>query len=297
MSVSTRVAVVTGSNKGIGLQTVKELCRKFDGAVFLTSRDENRGKAAVEECNKLGLKPLYHQLDVEDESSVLRLRDHLKDTYGGLDVLVNNGAILLPFRDGSTPELFAEHALKTISTNYFGLSRVCNILFPLLRPHARVVNLTSMLGHLSRIDGKDEAAAKLRAKLSSDDLTQEELDNLMQNFVDSAKRGDHVKYGWPEMSHYTTYNVSKVGVSALSRIQHRQFSSDSRPDIIVNHVHPGWVDTDMSEHLGPLTVEQGAVAPTWCALLPPNVEGPKGCYVWCDKTIVDWVNGPMPAPL
>ncbi len=108
----------------------------------------------------------------------------MKETYGGLDVLVNNGAILLPFRDGSTPELFAEHAQKTISTNYFGLSRVCTLLFPLLRPHARVVNLTSMLGHLSRIDGKDDAAANLRAKLASEDLIKEELDNLMQNFVE-----------------------------------------------------------------------------------------------------------------
>lgn len=86
---------------------------------------------------------------------------------------------------------------------------------------------------------------------------------LFCNFVlhfqkpSSAKRGDHVNYGWPDMSHYTTYNVSKVGVSALSRIQQRHFDADPRPDIIVNHVHPGWVDTDMSEHLGPLTVEQG----------------------------------------
>lgn len=39
----------------------------------------------------------------------------------------------------------------------------------------------------------------------------------------------------------------------------------------------------------------GAVAPTWAALLPPNVEVPKGAYIWCDKQIVDWVNGPMPA--
>lgn len=174
---------MTGSNKGIGLQTVKELCQKFEGVVYLTSRDEQRGKAALEECRKLGLRPQYHQLDVEDESSILRLRDHLRDTYGGLDVLVNNAAILLPFRNGN-PQMFAEHAEATIKTNFFGLYQVCQILFPILRPHARVVNLTSMLGHLSQINGTDAAAAELRAKLASPDLTYDELTSLMQNFVE-----------------------------------------------------------------------------------------------------------------
>ncbi len=39
----------------------------------------------------------------------------------------------------------------------------------------------------------------------------------------------------------------------------------------------------------------GAIAPSWLALLPPNVEKPKGGYIWFDKTIVDWVNGPVPS--
>jgi len=58
---------------------------------------------------------------------------------------------------------------------------------------------------------------------------------------------------------YTTYKMSKVGVSALSRIQQRYFDSDtSRPGIFVNAVHPGWVQTNMSEYTGPFTVERGA---------------------------------------
>ena len=46
------VTVVTGSNKGIGLGNVRALCKKFDGDVFLTSRDEGRGRAAVEDLEK-----------------------------------------------------------------------------------------------------------------------------------------------------------------------------------------------------------------------------------------------------
>ena len=50
---SSKVAVVTGSNKGIGFAIVKKLCQKFDGVVYLTSRDEGRGKAAVAELEKV----------------------------------------------------------------------------------------------------------------------------------------------------------------------------------------------------------------------------------------------------
>lgn len=106
------------------------------------------------------------------------------NSYGGLDVLVNNAAILIPFRDGNTDEDFAEHARITMQTNFFDTHRLCNILFPILRPHARVVNLASMLGHLTQITGQDPVAAQLRARLSSDDLTYEELHKIMQNFVE-----------------------------------------------------------------------------------------------------------------
>lgn len=175
---------VTGSNQGIGLAIVKELCSKFDGSVYLTSRNEERGHAAVEELKKLGLEPKYHQLDINDESSVTKLRDYLVKTYGGLDVLVNNAAILFPFKEGSSAELFAEHAHSTMQTNFFDTHRLCNILFPILRPHARVVNLSSMLGHLTQISSQDSVAVELRAKLSSPDLTYEELHSLMQDFVE-----------------------------------------------------------------------------------------------------------------
>lgn len=175
---------VTGSNQGIGFATVKALCSDFEGSVYLTSRNEERGLAAVEELKKIGLQPKYHQLDINDESSVLRLRDYLKDTYGGLDVLMNNAAILLPFKEGMSDDIFAEHACTVMQTNYFDTQRACKILFPILKPHARVVNLSSMLGHLTHIPGEDSVAVNLRAKLASPDLTYEELDSLMHNFVE-----------------------------------------------------------------------------------------------------------------
>ncbi|KAI9562230.1 hypothetical protein GHT06_013195 [Daphnia sinensis] len=287
MSAGKKVAVVTGSNKGIGFAIVKELCQKFDGDVYLTSRDEGRGGAAVEELGKLGFHPQYHQLDIDDEASALRFRDHLQSKYGGLDVLVNNAAIAFK---NAAPEPFSQQATETLKTNFFSTLRFCNIMFPILRPHARVVNVSSSAGHLLKISGENSVAIDLRKKLSSSELTTKELTEMIEGFVKAAQTGDHLKFGWPN----SAYATSKIGISALTRIQQRAFDNDSRPDIIVNSVHPGYVDTDMTSHKGPLTIEQGAVAPTWLALLPPNVDGPKGGYVWYDKQIVDWVNGPTP---
>ena len=91
---SKRVAVVTGSNKGIGLAIVRSLCKKFDGDVVLTSRDEGRGNEAVAELKeKEGLNPVYHQLDITSRDSIEGLVTFIRDKYGGLDILINNAGI------------------------------------------------------------------------------------------------------------------------------------------------------------------------------------------------------------
>ena len=107
----------------------------------------------------------------------------------------------------------------------------------------------------------------------------------------AAKEGVHFEQGWPN----SAYATSKVLLSAVTPIQQRGFDKQ-RPGqyIVVNSVHPGYVDTDMTSHKGPLTIDEGAVAPVWAALLPPNVESPRGGYIWRDTTVVDWVNGPLP---
>lgn len=274
--MSSRVAVVTGGNKGIGFCIVKFLCQQFDGDVFLTARDETRGKAAVSELNKMQLHPKFHQLDIDDLQSIKRFRDFLKSSYGGLDVLVNNAGIA--YKASSTAP-FSEQAEVTVKTNFFGTLDVCKELFPLLRPHARVVNLSSMCGMLKRIPGKE-----IKERLRRPDITLEELCGLMNEFVGAAKEGKNEEKGWGR----SAYNVSKVGITVLSFIQQREFDADPREDLIVNAVHPGYVDTDMTSHKGPLTPDQGADAPTYLAMLPPNVKSPKGEFVWNDRTVTPW---------
>lgn len=271
----TRVAVVTGGNKGIGYAIVRGLCKQFDGIVYLTARDVTRGQDAVKELEKEGLKPKFHQLDVTDENSISSFRDYLQKTHEGLDILVNNAAIA--FKVAAT-EPFAVQAKETLKVNYFSLRKVCDILYPLLKPHARVVHVSSSAGRLSLIPSES-----LKKRLSDPNLTEEELDNLMRDFVKAAEAGNHLEKGWAN----STYVVSKVGVSALARIHQAMFNSDSREDLVVNSVHPGYVDTDMSSHKGNLKPDEGAVAPIYAALLPENTDI-KGKYIWFDKSLVEW---------
>ena len=100
--------------------------------MYLTSRDEVRGRAAVEQLKKLGLNPQFHQLDIDDEASIIRLRNYLKENYGGLDVLVNNAAIFLELH--SSDIHLGVLATKTLRTNFFNTLTVCNIHFPYWGP-------------------------------------------------------------------------------------------------------------------------------------------------------------------
>ncbi|KAL3288570.1 hypothetical protein HHI36_003009 [Cryptolaemus montrouzieri] len=111
----------------------------------------------------------------------------------------------------------------------------------------------------------------------------------MNKFVSDAKAGKHQEEGWGN----SAYLVSKVGCSALSFIQQREFDNE-KPfrNISVNAVHPGYVDTDLTSHKGPLTIEEGAVAPLYLAL---EDHGLKGKYIWCDKQEVDWYGPGTPS--
>ncbi|KAH9513993.1 Carbonyl reductase [NADPH] 3 [Bulinus truncatus] len=273
--MAKRVALVTGSNKGVGFAIVRSLCQKFDGDVLLTARDETRGRTAVKRLEGEGLHPMFHQLDINDHCSLLRLRDFIQQQYGGLDILVNNAGIV--FNDDYVP--FAIQAEETTRTNFFSTLDACNVLFPLLRPHARVVNVSSMSSQV----GLARCSEALRAKFTDPNITMEELTDLIKKFVDLAKENQHTEAGYCGSSYF----MSKIGVTVMSMIQQRELDRSRADDVIVNACCPGYVDTDLNSHQGTLTVDEGAVTPVYCALLPPNVESPRGKFIR-EKKIADW---------
>ncbi len=79
----------------------------------------------------------------------------------------------------------------------------------------------------------------------------------MNNYIRSQGHDEESIENFITTARFSAYEVSKVGLSALTRIQQRQFDQDSRPDLIVNSVHPGLVDTDMIKHIGGVPIEQG----------------------------------------
>merc|ERR1711910_130437 len=121
--VTMPVAIVTGANKGIGFGIVRGLCKKFEGDVYLTARDETRGLAAVDELKKEGLNPKFHLLDLGNEQTIVKLRDFMKETYGGIDVLVNNAG--MAFKNFFDPLCsFLLLVILNLSLNCFQFKRI-----------------------------------------------------------------------------------------------------------------------------------------------------------------------------
>ncbi|KAK2522037.1 carbonyl reductase [NADPH] 1 [Columba livia] len=274
---NTPVAVVTGSNKGIGFAIVRALCKQFPGDVYVTARDTGRGQEAVAKLQEEGLHALFHQLDIDDLQSIRALRDFLKEKYGGLNVLVNNAGIAFKVKD-TTP--FAVQAEVTLKTNFFGTRNVCNELLPLVKPYGRVVNVSSMVIN-SALKG---CSQELQQKFRSDTITEDELVKLMTKFVEDTKKNVHEKEGWPN----TAYGVSKIGVTVLSKIQAQMLNEKRKGDhILLNSCCPGWVRTDMAGPNAPKTPDEGAETPVYLALLPSDADGPHGQHL-SDKTVQTW---------
>lgn len=272
--MGTNVAVVTGSNKGIGFEIVKGLCQKFVGVVYLTARNEERGILAVKKLEKMGLKPLFHILDVTCEKSVQEFATHISKHHAGINVLVNNAGIL----DFDKSVSSYEDAKKLIDTNFMSLLTITKILYPLLTNNARVINISSDWGLLSNIRQQIWLDT-----LNKDDLTVEDILHFVDDFLQAAKNGkcSFVSFAGP----YGDYKVSKVAMSALTFVQQRQFTEQGK-DISTNCVHPGFIKTDMTKGLGDFTPERGAKAPLYLALDAP--QSLKGAFIWHDCHQVNW---------
>uniref|UniRef100_A0A3P9DQM0 carbonyl reductase (NADPH) n=1 Tax=Maylandia zebra TaxID=106582 RepID=A0A3P9DQM0_9CICH len=263
--MSTKVAVVTGSNKGIGLAIVRALCKQFNGDVYVTSRDVGRGEEA------------FHQLDINDLNSIKNAAAYFKGKYDGVDILINNAGTAFKASD-TTP--FGVQAEVTLRTNFFATRDVLTHFLPLVKAGGRVVNVSSMLS----ASGLKQCSPELQQRFHSEDITEDELVALMQRFVDEAKKGEHKQGGWPDMS----YAVSKIGVTVLSMIHARHLSKERPKDgILINACCPGWVRTEIAAPGAPKSPDEGAITPVYLALLAPGATEPHGKYV-SDKEVQPW---------
>ncbi|KAL9430133.1 hypothetical protein AB3S75_025505 [Citrus x aurantiifolia] len=275
-----RHAVVTGANKGIGYEIVRQLAS--NGVItVLTARDEKGGLEAVEKLKQSGFdNVIFHQLDVADPAAIHSLADFIRSHFGKLDILVNNAGITGISSDADTLSGFIkegvarrkmtqtyESAEKCLQTNYFGAKRMCEALIPLLRlsDSARIVNVSSSLGKLKYV--AHEWAKGVFS--DAENLTEERVDEVLSQYLNDYKEGSPETKGWP--ANVAAYILSKAAMNAYTRILAKKY-----PNFCINCVCPGYVKTEMTYNTGRLTVEEGAESPVWLALLHKG--GPSGLF-------------------
>jgi NAD(P)-dependent dehydrogenase (short-subunit alcohol dehydrogenase family) len=162
--MTTTIALITGANKGIGLETA----RQFGACGFTVlagARDEERGLAAERDLRADGVDARFVSLDVTADASVREAADWIEREYGRLDILVNNAGIA---RGNPASETNLDTMREVYEANVFGVIRVTNAMLPLLRRAlaARIVNVSSEVGSISSMTDPASPLAQMPASLA-----------------------------------------------------------------------------------------------------------------------------------
>ena len=171
-----KIAIVSGANRGIGFETCRQLSQ-LGFLTILTSRDENKGKAAVELLQQEGGDLIYHQLDVAELNSITRLASYVKENFDRCDILINNAGVFLD-RGKSVFDVPLEVLQETLEINFFGALNMCRAFVPFMRVHqyGRIVNVSSGMGSIANMAGYS-AAYKL-SKLVMNAMTRIMADEI-----------------------------------------------------------------------------------------------------------------------
>jgi NAD(P)-dependent dehydrogenase (short-subunit alcohol dehydrogenase family) len=156
-----KVALVTGANKGLGLEIVKQLAQKGI-TVVLAARDEAKATQAAQKLQAEGLDVQPLKLDITSAADIAKAPNALKSKFGGLDILVNNAGVI-------GREETVEALREVFETNLFGQYALTEALLPLIKasPAGRIVNQSSILGSLSFISSGQASLEWMQPSYSS----------------------------------------------------------------------------------------------------------------------------------
>lgn len=231
MSETTgKVALITGANKGIGLETAHQL-GKLGVTILVGTRDLAKGEAAAEVLRGVGVDARAIKLDVVNEADRAAAAKFIEKEFGRLDILVNNAGVLLDPRGGNATSTTPIAMLReTFETNFFAVVALTQTLLPLIRKSkaGRIVNLSSILASLTL----------------------------------------HATKGSPIYDAKTfAYDASKAALNSYTiHLAHELRGTK----IKVNSAHPGWVKTEMGGEGAQMELGDGAKTSVWLATLPES---------------------------
>jgi NAD(P)-dependent dehydrogenase (short-subunit alcohol dehydrogenase family) len=217
--MSTKVALISGANKGLGLETGRQL-GKLGFTVLLGSRDPLKGEVAARLLREDGIEAKVVKLDVTRQSDIDAAAAMVEAEFGKLDVLVNNAGVMIEkgWTKNTTSETTMENLRATFEANLFAVFALTKALLPMLKASeaGRIVNVSSILGSVSlqATKGSPTYSTKLFA-----------------------------------------YNASKAALNVLTISLAHELRGTK---IKVNSAHPGWVKTDLGGSQAPMGVVEGA---------------------------------------
>ena len=227
--MTTKIALITGANKGIGFETARQLGAQ-GMKVLVGARNDALGKEAVAALRSEGIDADTVQLDVTDDASVQAAAKRIDAEYGRLDVLVNNaGTPTISRRRAPARQTDLDDMRAVYEINVFGVVRVTNAMLPLLRkaPAARIVNVSSEVGSIGSQSNPASPLAQLPA---------------------SAQ-----------------YPSSKAAVNMITAMYAKELKDTP---VKVNAANPGYCATDFNDNSGFRTAAQGAEPSVYLATLP-----------------------------
>ncbi len=150
MQTAKKVALITGANKGIGLETAREL-GAAGWAVLVGARNSNLGQAAESKLRAEKLDAHFVHLDVTDTQTISAVAAKIQSEFGRLDLLVNNAGIV-DKQDGPPSSASIEAVERILRTNFLGAVAVTQAMLPLLRKGnaAQIINVSSGMGSIAR---------------------------------------------------------------------------------------------------------------------------------------------------
>jgi NAD(P)-dependent dehydrogenase (short-subunit alcohol dehydrogenase family) len=246
MSQTKQVALITGANKGMGFEIARQLGELGGIVVLIGARDQARRDDAVKRLQSEGIEAVAVPLDVTNQDTINAAASYIDATYGQLDILVNNAGISLPAGRTLPGELEIETFRAIYETNVLGVFAVTKATLPLLK--------------------RSEAGR---------------IVNMSSNMGSLGLFSDPESF-FAKMPPLLAYNSSKTALNGITVA----FANELRNTAIkVNSVSPGYCATDLNDHQGFSTAQEGAKIAVQFATLADD--GPTGGF-FEDKGIVPW---------